>query len=182
MLEFGKVKVWAFIILKYFLTILHSIPCTYETEQLEANFALPKRSLIGLFWMHGVLKGIPCPSWFLIIRFPDCPWSWAAADTRSRLRHFQQKALLVGMKAHLWGSESNVFLMPEDLGAAESVMWVKSVCSVFPICLHTGPSVWRSGQGIGLQEKFLPWVSSSKLSSLSRITLQALERAVLLAF
>lgn len=136
MLETGKVKVWAFSILIYFLGILHSVPCTYETDQLEANFVLPKRSLIGLFRMHGILKGIPCPSWFLIIRFPGRPWSWAAADTRSRLWHFQQKALLMGMKAHLWGSESNALPIPEDLGAAESVMWVKTTRSV-PPSAHT---------------------------------------------
>lgn len=48
MLEISEVKAWAFIIFKRVLGILHSALCTYETEQLEADFALPKRSLIGL--------------------------------------------------------------------------------------------------------------------------------------
>lgn len=48
MLEISEVKAWAFIIFKRVLGILHPALCTYETEQLEADFALPKRSLIGL--------------------------------------------------------------------------------------------------------------------------------------
>jgi hypothetical protein len=65
------------------------------------------------------------------------------------------------MEASLWGNWKHASLTPAHLGAAESAIWVMSVCPVFPSVHTRGLPYEGVGREIDLQKKALLCVFSS---------------------